>query len=118
MDRARVPEFVGAGGPGRTRPRGHIDFALTFGKPRDVPLYDPKFDQDRSLAPAELHLALNQVRVLDDNRFWEAGVVGSDIKAIRPLSAESATKRLRKPLQMSLRLIKLRCVLDRAPPVS
>ena len=57
--------------------------------------------------------AFNQVRVLDENRFWEVGVVGLDVKALRTQPAELATKHLRNSLHMFLRLVELSRSLDR-----
>jgi len=51
--------------------------------------------------------------VLDENRFWEVGIVGLDVKAIRTQPAELATKHLRNSLQMFLRLVELVRSLDR-----
>jgi len=57
--------------------------------------------------------AFNQVRVLDENRFWEVGIVGLDVKAIRTQPAEVATKHLRNSLSMFLRLVELSRSLNR-----
>ena len=43
----------------------------------------------------DLRRAFNQVRVLDENRFYEIGMVGLDVKAMRTQPAELATKHLR-----------------------
>ena len=97
-------------------PSDEIGFAMSFGKLWSVHLNDQnglKFDQDRSLGSVDLRRAFNQVRVLDENRFWEAGIVGLDVKAIRTQPAELATKHLRNSLQMFLRLVELARSLDR-----
>ncbi len=97
-------------------PADEIGFALAFGKLWSVHLNDQnglKFDQDRSFASVDLRRAFNQVRVLDENRFWEVGIVGLDVKAIRTQPAELATKHLRNSLQMFLRLVELSRSLDR-----
>lgn len=98
-------------------PADEISFALTFGKLWSVHLNDQnglKFDQDRSFGAINLRTAFNQVRVLDENRFWEVGVVGLDVKALRTQPAALATKHLRNSLSMFLRLVELSRSLDRA----
>ena len=97
-------------------PADEIGFALAFGKLWSVHLNDQnglKFDQDRSFASVDLRRAFNQVRLLDENRFWEVGMVGLDVKAIRTQPAELATKHLRNSLEMFLRLVALSRSLDR-----
>jgi len=97
-------------------PADEIGFAMAFGKLWSVHLNDQnglKFDQDRSFGAVNLRGAFNQVRVLDENRFWEVGVVGLDVKALRTQPAELATKHLRNSLHMFLRLLELSRSLDR-----
>lgn len=97
-------------------PADEIAFALAFGKLWSVHLNDQnglKFDQDRSFGAVDLRRAFNQVRVLDENRYWEVGMVGLDVKAVRTQPAELATKHLRNSLQMFLRLVALSRSLDR-----
>jgi len=97
-------------------PSDEIGFAMSFGKLWSVHLNDQnglKFDQDRSLGSVDLRRAFNQVRVLDENRFWEVGIVGMDVKAIRTQPADLATKHLRNSLQVFLRLVELSRSLDR-----
>jgi xylose isomerase len=97
-------------------PADEIGFAMAFGKLWSVHLNDQnglKYDQDRSFASVNLRMAFNQVRVLDQNRFWEVGVVGLDVKALRTQPAHLATKHLRNSLQMFLRLVELSRSLDR-----
>ncbi len=96
-------------------PADEIGFAMAFGKLWSVHLNDQnglKFDQDRSFGAVNLRGAFNQVRVLDENRFWEVGVVGLDVKALRTQPAELATKHLRNSLHMFLRLVELSRSLD------
>ncbi|MCI0492214.1 MAG: TIM barrel protein [Planctomycetes bacterium] len=98
-------------------PTDEISFALAFGKLWGVHLNDQnglKYDQDRSFGAINLRTAFNQVRVLDENRFWEIGTVGLDVKAMRTQPAPLATKHLRNSLQMFLRLVELSRSLDRA----
>jgi len=97
-------------------PADEIGFAMAFGKLWSVHLNDQnglKFDQDRSFAAVDLRRAFNEVRVLDENRFWEVGIVGLDVKAIRTQPADLATKHLRNSMQMFLRLVELSRALDR-----
>jgi xylose isomerase len=98
-------------------PADDIGFAMAFGKLWSVHLNDqngPKYDQDRSFGAVNLRRAFNQVRVMDDNRFWEVGMVGLDVKAIRTQPAEVATKHLRNSLLVFLRLVELSRSLDGA----
>jgi xylose isomerase len=97
-------------------PADEIAFALAFGKLWAVHLNDQnglKFDQDRSFGAVDLRRAFNQVRVLDENRYWEVGMVGLDVKAMRTQSAEQATTHLRNSLHIFLRLVELARSLDR-----
>ncbi|RME84591.1 MAG: xylose isomerase [Caldilineae bacterium] len=97
-------------------PADEMSFALAFGKLGSVHLNDQnglKFDQDRSFGSVDLRRAFNQVRVLDENRFWEVGMVGLDVKALRTQAPEVATKHLRNSLHTFLRLIEVVRSLDR-----
>jgi xylose isomerase len=97
-------------------PSDEIGYALAFRKLWSVHLNDQnglKFDQDRSFGAVDWRRAFNQVRVLDENRFWEVGMVGLDVKAVRTQPAELATKHLRNSLQVFLRLLELSRALDR-----
>lgn len=97
-------------------PADEIGFAMAFGKLWSVHLNDQnglKFDQDRSFGAVDLRRAFNQVRVLDENRFWEIGMVGLDVKALRTQPDDIATKHLRNSLQVFLRLVELARSLDR-----
>ena len=98
-------------------PSDEMAFALTFNKLYSVHLNDqngPKYDQDRSFGAVDLRRAFNQVRVLDDNRFFEKGIVGLDVKAVRTQPSEIATKHLRNSIQIFLRLVEIVRSLDRA----
>ncbi len=97
-------------------PADEIGFAMACGKLWSVHLNDQnglKFDQDRSFGAVNLRRAFNQVRVMDENRYWEVGMVGLDVKAIRTQPAELATKHLRNSMEMFLRLVELSRSLDR-----
>ncbi len=89
-------------------PSDEMAFGLALGKLWSVHLNDQnglKFDQDRSFGSVDLRRAFNEVRVLDSNRFYEVGMVGLDVKAIRTQPAELATKHLRNSLQTFLLLV-------------
>lgn len=97
-------------------PSDEIAFALAWDKLWSVHLNDQnglKFDQDRSFGSVDLRRAFNQVRVLDENRYWEKGMVGLDVKAIRTQPADLATKHLRNSLSVFLRLVDCSRSLDR-----
>lgn len=97
-------------------PADEISFALYFGKLWSVHLNDQnslKYDQDRSFGAIDLRRAFNQVRVLDENNYWEIGMVGLDVKALRTQPAELATKHLANSLKTFLRLVGLVRSLDR-----
>ncbi len=73
-------------------------FALALGKLWSVHLNDQnglKYDQDKSFGSANLRVAFNQVRVLEEAGYAETGYfVGLDVKAMRTQKAEAATKHL------------------------
>jgi xylose isomerase len=97
-------------------PSDEMAFALAFDKLYSVHLNDQnglKYDQDRSFGSVDLRRAFNQVRVLDDNRFYTKGVVGMDVKTMRTQPFEIATKHLRNSLQLFLRLVEVVRSLDR-----
>ena len=97
-------------------PSDEMGFALAFDKLFTVHLNDQnglKFDEDRSFGSVNLRRAFNQVRVMDENRFWEVGMVGLDVKAIRTQPAGLATKHLRNSMRVFLRLVELSRSLDR-----
>jgi xylose isomerase len=97
-------------------PADEISFALAFDKLWSVHLNDQnglKFDQDRSFGSVDLRRAFNQVRVLDENRFWETGMIGLDVKAIRTQPADVSTKHLRNSLDTFLRLVEVSRAIDR-----
>ena len=97
-------------------PADETGFALAFGKLWSVHLNDQnglKFDQDRSFGSIDLRRAFNQARVLDENRYYETGMVGLDVKAIRTQPANLATKHLRNSMAAFLRLVERVRSLDR-----
>ena len=97
-------------------PSDEMAFALAFDKLFSVHLNDQnglKFDQDRTFGAVDLRRAFNQVRVLDDNRFFDKGMVGLDVKAMRTQPAELATKHLRNSMLVFLRLVEIVRSIDR-----
>ena len=97
-------------------PADEIGFAMTFNKLWSVHLNDQnglKYDQDRSFGSVNLRRAFHQVRVLDENRFWEVGTIGMDVKAIRTQPDDIAVKHLRNSIQFFLRMVELSRSLDR-----
>ncbi len=98
-------------------PSDEMAFGLAFNKLWSVHLNDQnglKYDQDRSFGSVDLRRAFNEVRVLDGNRFYEKGMVGMDVKAIRTQLGEVATKHLRNSLQIFLRLVEIVRSMDQA----
>jgi xylose isomerase len=97
-------------------PADELAFGLAFGKLWSVHLNDQnglKYDQDRAFGSVDLRRAFNQVRVLDDHHYWEVGMVGLDVKAIRTQPFELATKHLRNSLHTFLRLVEVARAVDR-----
>ena len=97
-------------------PADEIGYAMAFGKLWSVHLNDQsglKFDQDRAFGAVNLRRAFNQVQVMDENRYWEVGMVGLDVKAIRTQPAELATKHLSNSMRVFLQLVELSRSLDR-----
>jgi xylose isomerase len=98
-------------------PSDEMGFALAFDKLYSVHLNDQnglKFDQDRSFGSVDLRRAFNQVRVLDEHRFFEKGIVGLDVKAIRTQPSQLATKHLRNSMDVFLQLVEVSRSLDPA----
>ncbi len=78
-------------------PADEMAFGLAYDKLWSVHLNDQnglKFDEDRAFGSVNLRRAFAQVLVLDDYRFYERGIVGLDVKAIRTQKAEVADKHL------------------------
>ena len=96
-------------------PSDEISFAMSCGKLWSVHLNDqngPKYDQDRSFGSVDVRRAFNQARVLDNNRYWQTGVIGLDVKAVRTQPTSIATKHLRNSLHTFLRLVEISRSLD------
>lgn len=96
-------------------PADELGFALAFDKLWSVHLNDqngPKYDQDRAFGAVNLRRAFNQVRILDQHRYWEKGMVGLDVKALRTQPPEAATRHLRNSMHLFLKLVELSRSLD------
>ena len=82
-------------------PANEIGFALAFDKLFTVHLNDQngiRYDQDKSFGVENLRQAFNQVKVLVENRYWEKGYVGLDVKAMRTTSDEDSYEHLKNSL--------------------
>jgi xylose isomerase len=98
-------------------PADEIAFGLAFDKLWSVHLNDQnglKYDQDRAFGAVNLRRAFDQVLVLDDNRYYERGVVGLDVKALRTQKPEVAERHLSNSMETFLRLVERARSLDRA----
>lgn len=98
-------------------PADEMAFGLAYNKLWSVHLNDQnglKYDQDRAFGSVNLRRAFDQVLVLDDNRFFERGMVGLDVKALRTQKAEVAEKHLANSLQTFLWLVERARTLDRS----
>lgn len=98
-------------------PSDEMGFALAFDKLWSVHLNDQnnlKFDEDKAFGSANLRRAFNQVMVLDQHRYWEKGMVGTDVKAMRTQKPEVAHKHLRNSRMTFLHLVECARSLDRA----
>ena len=97
-------------------PSEELGFALAFNKLWTVHLNDQnglKFDQDRAFGMVNLRRAFNEVRVLDEHKYFEIGCVGLDVKALRTQGFEVAHKHLRNSMEIFLQLVEVSRSLDR-----
>jgi len=84
-------------------PANEIGFALAFDKLFTVHLNDQnglRFDQDKSFGVENLRSAFNQIRILTENKFWEKGYVGLDVKAMRTTSDKDSYEHLKNSLEI------------------
>ena len=90
-------------------PSDDMAFALSMGKLWSVHLNDQnglKYDQDKSFGAANLRVAWNQVRVLEQAGYAKTGaMVAFDVKAMRTQRAEVATKHLANSRKIFLHLV-------------
>jgi xylose isomerase len=98
-------------------PSDEMAFALQAGKLWSVHLNDQnglKFDQDKSFGAANLRMAYNQVRVLEQAGYAKTGrFVGLDVKAMRTQKSDSATKHLANSRRIFLALVEKVRTFDR-----
>lgn len=84
-------------------PANEIGFALAFDKLFTVHLNDQngiRFDQDKSFGVENLRQAFNQVKILVENKYWEKGYVGLDVKAMRTTSDEDSYEHLKNSIDI------------------
>ncbi|HUY32073.1 MAG TPA: TIM barrel protein [Pirellulales bacterium] len=84
-------------------PSDDMAYALWHGKLWGVHLNDQnglKYDQDKTFGSVDLRRAFNQVWVLDRAGYYDTGVVGLDIKAMRTTKQADETKHLANSLKM------------------
>lgn len=97
-------------------PADEMAFGLAFNKLWSVHLNDQnglKFDEDRAFATVNLRRAFDQVLVLDDHKFYDIGIVGMDVKALRTQKPEVAERHLANSLENFLWLVERVRSLDR-----
>jgi xylose isomerase len=98
-------------------PADEMAFGLAYDKLWSVHLNDQnglKFDQDRAFGSVNLRRAFDQVLVLDDHQFFQKGIVGLDVKALRTQEANVAEKHLRNSMDVFLWLVERVRSLDRS----
>ncbi len=90
-------------------PSDEMAFALAAGKLWSVHLNDQnglKYDQDKSFGAANLRMAYNQVRVLEQSGYPKTRrFIGLDVKAMRTQKAEVATRHLSNSRRIFLALV-------------
>lgn len=90
-------------------PADDLAYALWHEKLWGVHLNDQnglKYDQDKTFGSVDLRRAFNQVRALDQAGYYDIGVVGLDIKAMRTTKQADDTKHLANSLTIFNRLLK------------
>ncbi|HVX15144.1 MAG TPA: TIM barrel protein [Pirellulales bacterium] len=91
-------------------PSDDMAYALWHGKLWGVHLNDQnglKYDQDKTFGSVDLRRAFNQVWVLDRAGYYDTGVIGLDIKAMRTTKSADETCHLANSLRMFQHLLKL-----------
>jgi len=84
-------------------PADDMAYALWHGKLWSVHLNDQnglKYDQDKTFGSVDLRRAFNQVWALERAGFYDFGVVGLDVKAMRTTKSSHQTKHLANSLAM------------------
>ena len=96
-------------------PSDDMAYALWHGKLWGVHLNDQnglKYDQDKAFGSVDLRRAFNQVWVLDRAGYYDIGVIGLDIKAMRTTRQGDETHHLANSLRMFQQLLKLARTVD------
>jgi len=98
-------------------PADDMAYALWHDKLWSVHLNDQnglKYDQDKTFASVDLRRAFNQVWVLDRAGFYDIGVVGLDVKAMRTTKQSDQTAHLANSLKMFNHLLAAARAVDEA----
>ncbi|MEQ1853496.1 MAG: TIM barrel protein [Chthoniobacteraceae bacterium] len=99
-------------------PSDEMAFALAHGKLGSVHLNDQnglKYDQDKNFGGANLRVAFNQVRVLEENGYGAGGeFIGLDVKAMRTQRGAPVTEHLKGSRALFLHMLEKVRTLDRA----
>lgn len=98
-------------------PADDMAYALWHGKLWGVHLNDQnglKYDQDKAFGSVDLRRAFNQVWVLDRAGYYDIGVVGLDVKAMRTTRDADRTQHLANSLKMFHHLLDLARSVDAA----
>lgn len=91
-------------------PADDMAYALWHGKLWGVHLNDQnglKYDQDKTFGSVDLRRAFNQVWALDRAKYYDIGVVGLDVKAMRTTKQADATQHLANSLKLFNHLLSL-----------
>ena len=98
-------------------PADEMAFALAHDKLGSVHLNDQnglKYDQDKSFGSANLRMAFNQVRVLDENGYGNRGeFIGLDVKVMRTQKQEGSIDHLANSKTTFLNLVEKVRTLDK-----
>jgi xylose isomerase len=99
-------------------PSDEMAFALAHDKLGSVHLNDQnglKYDQDKNFGGANLRVAFNQVRILEEAGYGSRGeFIGLDVKAIRTQQGSPVTEHLRNSRELFLHLVEKVRSLDQA----
>ena len=99
-------------------PSDEMAFALAHDKLGSVHLNDQnglKYDQDKNFGGANLRMAFNQVRVLEEAGYGKSGeFVGLDVKAMRTQRGTPVTEHMKNSRELFLHLVDKARSLDQA----
>jgi xylose isomerase len=90
-------------------PSDDMAYALWHGKLWGVHLNDQnglKYDQDKTFGSVDLRRAFNQVWALDRARYYDIGIVGLDVKAMRTTRQSDETRHLANSMRMFHHLLR------------